>query len=261
MFEAQLNQIPQNPPRAELLPGLRIASVLPRAALLLPFFFFIIFFATVPLSVMHSDPATRLAWGPTKTSQGAVVSSTDTACRGSTARRLIYSFAADHGGEFRGSATLCEGALYYTAQVGDSVQVQYLTSDPTVNVLRGTPNNSPPLAIFMLMPLFLLAIILSMFLPQVRELLKARALFKRGRLASGEVLFVKKRASSYRTYWPGAASYEVFIEYQSGNGCREAVAWCANDWLVNQLPPGAKVHIAYSEDEPGKAALLEAFLR
>jgi hypothetical protein len=260
MFETQLNQIPQNPPRAELLPGLRMASVLPKSALLLPFFF-LAFFAVIPLSVLHSDPAMRLALGPTKTSQGAVVSATNTACRGAAARRLVYAFSAEQGGEFRGSATLCEGALYYTATVGDSVQVQYLAADPAVNTLRGMPNNAPPLAMFLVMPLFLLAFIFSLFLPQVRELLKARTLFRRGRLASGEVLFVKKRASSYRMGWPGNASYEVFIEYESANGRREAAAWCANEWLVNQLAPGAKVHIACSEDEPGKVALLEAFLR
>jgi hypothetical protein len=263
MFDNLLAQLPTTPPRPpRTLPGLRISSVVPRSALLLPIVF-VAFFALVPLSVMRSDPAMRLALGPTQNSQGRIVSAVETpACRGSTARRVIYSFSPEQGREYRGSATMCEGAIYYSVKEGDPVEVQYLSSDPAVNVLRGNSNNAPPVAIFFLMPLFVLALLSSMFVPQIRELLRARRLYKGGRLAEGTVVFVKTRVSSFRPGWPGSSASEVFVEFRSPTGDRrEAVAWCANEWLVNQLAPGAIVHIAYSDDDPAKVALLEAFLR
>jgi hypothetical protein len=65
--------------------------------------------------------------------------------------------------------------------------------------------------------------------------------------------------------WPGmqaGSSAEVYVEYQRPSNQREEWrAWCANDWLLNQLQPGAPVHIAYKDEEPDRVVLLEAFVR
>ena len=73
MFEKQLAQFPQTPPRAlQALPGLRIAAVVPKAAMFVPLMF-VLFFVSVPLSILHSDPAMRLSWGPSRNVSGVVV--------------------------------------------------------------------------------------------------------------------------------------------------------------------------------------------
>ena len=262
MFEKQLAQFPQTPPRAlQALPGLRIAAVVPKAAMFVPLMF-VLFFVSVPLSILHSDPAMRLSWGPSRNVSGVVVSVTDaSSCRGLGARRLVYSFASA-GREFRGVAVQCEGALHYSAAAGDEVPIRYLASDPSINALQGLPENAPPVALFLVMPLFFLLLLSLLFVPQLRELRLARRLVKHGRLATAEVVFVRKRSTTSWPGWPGTGAYDVYVEFASpAGGCREAVAWCANDWLVNHLAPGAAVHVAYSDEEPANVALLEAFLR
>src|SRR5450631_2356558 len=215
--------------------------------------FFLSFFLFIPLSIMSTDPATRLAMGPTESTQGRVVSTgSASACRGGTSHRLAYAFSSKAGGEYRGAATVCEESPYYSATEGDAIPVRFLKSDPIVNALASDGRNqAPPIALFLLMPLFFLAIFGSLFWPSVRDILRARRLFKSGRLASGKVVFVKKGTTPL---WPGMTgnmAAEVFIEYQvSGGEKREAVATCRNDWLLNQLTPGTSVHIAYSDDKP-----------
>jgi hypothetical protein len=92
--------------------------------------------------------------------------------------------------------------------------------------------------------------------------LRARRLYRSGRLANGKVVFVKKRATGS---WPGMSfnsASEVYITFSAaGEQKREGVASCQNDWLVNQLAPGADVHVAYSDDRSAKVALLEAYIR
>jgi hypothetical protein len=261
MFEQQLTQFPQNPPRAlHALPGLRVAAMVPKTALFLPLIF-VRFFFSMPFSILHSNPGMRLSWGPSRNVSGVVVSVDAASCRGVAARRIIYSFAPT-GHEFRGSAVQCAGALYYSVGAGDTVQIRYLASDPSVNALQGMPDNARPVALFLVMPLFFLLLLAQLFVPQLRELLLARRVLKHGRLATGSVVYVRKRSATSWPGWPGAGAYAVYVEFASpAGGRREAVAWCANEWLVNQLAPGAAVHVAYSDQKPARVALLEAFLR
>ena len=264
MFEDQLAHVPADPPRRpETLPGLRLSAVVPRSMLVLPLVF-VAFAAFLPLSILISDPGMRLALGLAKTAQGRVLSTADaSACRGSGGHRVIYAFSPEPSREFRGAATLCEGSLYYSVKAGDAVEVQFLPSDPAVNVLRSDSRNPvPPLAFFLLMPLFMLLMLSPMFMPQMREALRARRLFRKGRVVTATVVFAKKRMTASWPGWPGSSGAEVFVDFQTPSGeRREAVAWCPNDWLLNQLATGAKVHVAYTEGERDRAALLEAFLR
>lgn len=158
---------------------------------------------------------------------------------------------------------LCEQSPYYSVKEGDAIDVKFLRSDPAVNSLPGNGRNqAPPLGLFMTMPVFFLLIFGSLFWPQTRAILDARRLYRNGRLASGRVIFVKKRMNSIWPGMPGSSGSDVYIEFQSAiDGKREAVASCHNDWLTNQLAPGAPVHIAYSDKSSAKVALLEAYLR
>jgi hypothetical protein len=261
MFEQQLARLSSMPPRTlESLPGLAIFSVVPKSMVFLPLLFLLVFLV-VPLSIIRSDPQSRLQWGRTDDAQGTIVSATDTSCRGTAARRLVYAFTAAGRGEFRGTALVCPGTLYYAAQSGDAIQLRYLADDPAVNALRGTPDNSPPLALFLAMPPIVLALLTGVYAPQVRETLRARRLIARGQLTDGSILFIKRRNNLSRPSWQSGGLYDVHVEYAADGSRREAVGWCGNEWLVNQWTAGSKVHIAYLEQIPGKIAVLEAFIK
>lgn len=141
--------------------------------------------------------------------------------------------------------------------------MRYLTSDPTVNVLPSeTRNEPPPFVFFFFMPIFFLGIFGVMFWPPIGEVLRARRLFKSGRVANGRVIFVKRRPNFLWPGMPGASASLVYVEMQASSGVpREVVASCHNDWLTNQLAPGAMVHIAYADDKASQVALLDAFVR
>ena len=228
-------------------PGLRMRASVPKSWLLLPLIFgcFVLF---IPLSIMRSDPAVRLAFGPAETAQAQVISvSNASGCRNSGAHRVLYSFATQSGGLYRGSATVCEGSPYYALDEGNMAEVRYLKSDPAVNGLAGGgQNQAPPLAVFLFPPFIVLAVLGSMYWPALRDVLRARRLYRDGHLAAAKVVFVKQRALPYRQGFSGIGAAEVYLAYQTTQGARrESVAWCQNDWLIKQLTPGMTVHIAY----------------
>lgn len=67
MFEQEFAKLPVAPPRrVESLPGLRLKGAIPKWAIMLPLFF-VVFFLSIPLSLMSTDPSMRLAMGPTDT--------------------------------------------------------------------------------------------------------------------------------------------------------------------------------------------------
>jgi hypothetical protein len=264
MFEEEFAKLPvETPRRVENLPGLRFWGAIPKAAILLPLFF-LSFFLFIPLSIMNADPAARLAMGSSESAQGRVVSNTaSSACRGAASHRITYSFSSKGAQDYRGAVTLCEESPYYSVAPGDVIVVRYLKSDPAVNGLPNQgANQGPPLAVFLIFPLFFVAIFGSMFWPQIRDVLLARRLYQRGRLTNGKVIFIKKRATSFWPGMPGSNPSQVYVEIQpSGGPKRELVTSCQNDWLVNQLAPGSNVHVAYLDDASSKAALLDAYWR
>jgi len=263
MFEHEFAKISSEVPRRlESLPGLRLGGAIPKAMLLLPLVFFG-FFLFFPLVIMSTDPAMRLAVGPAEFAPGRVESvATVAACRGTSARRVKYSFSAE-GRAYRGAATVCDDSAYSQVAQGDVVEVRYLLRDPATNTLRtGRPNEAPPFFLLLMMPLFFLMIFAAMFWPSVRDVLRARRLFKNGRLVAGQVVFIKKRSAPHWAGMPGLSASEVFVTIPtSSNGTREVIAPCRNEWLVNQLRVGSTVHIACSGDTSPDAALLDGYLR
>ena len=263
MFEEQFANLPADPPRSfETLPGLKLQRAFQGTALLFPMVF-IIFFVSVPLTIMRADPSMRFAISPSRSLQGRVISSnTVPACRSDKAHRVIYEFSPKDGTNYRGAATACEQSIYYTVKEGDAVEVQYLLHDPVVSRLRGnSPPNSTPLYLFIFTPIFILAMFGSLIFPPLREIRRVRKLFRHGQLATGAVLFVKRRSNTFSRGWSGNTSSDVFISFTSSAGQkREGVAWCPNEWLIDQLVPGGEVHVAYDE-RLRTVALLEAFVR
>jgi hypothetical protein len=263
MFEEQLKDLPADPPRPlEALPGLRLKRAVRGAALFFPVVF-AVFFLSVQLSTMRSDPAMRFALSQTASTQGHVISSSPICCcRNDKAHRVVYQFSPMAGTTYRGALTVCEMSIYGSVKEGDPVAVQYLTSDPVISRLRGNnPPNASPIYLFLFTPVFILVMFGSLLWPPLREYTRARKLFRYGQLATGTVLFVKKRSNATSRGWSGNTSSDVFIQFTSSSGQRrEGIAWCPNDWLIDQLIPGVQVHVAYN-DRSDKVALLEAFLR
>jgi hypothetical protein len=263
MFDEEFATIPAHPPRKGVLPGMRLTAAIPRSTLIL-LIAFVVFFAAFPLSIMRVDPKAKLGFGPSRTAEGRVLSVTNVSgCRGSSAHRIVYVFATESRNEFRGGDVVCEESPYHSAQVGDKIEIRYLARDPAVNAVIGmNSGNEPPIFLFMIFPLFFLLVLSPLYLPQLREVLRARRLYKTGILAQGKVVFVKKRSAGIWPGWPGSSTADVYVAHQSPNGGRsEIVVGCANDWLINQLSPGATVHIFLPPDKSARGALVEAFIR
>lgn len=262
MFDDELATTPANPPRTGFLPGMRFRAAVPRSTLLF-LLALVLFFAVFPLSILSSDPKARLSLGPSATSEGRVLSAADVSgCRGSAARRIVYTFSPQSGNEFRGSTVLCEGATYYSAEVGERIPIRYLNRDPAINTIAGTDDNEPPVFLFMIFPLFFLLVFSPLYFPQLREVLRARKLYKRGNVVQGKVIFVKRRNAATWPGFPGSSVADVYVAYQLPSGGRaETVVWCANEWLWNQLSPGATVHLLVGQNQTARGALLEAFIR
>lgn len=260
MFEEQFKNIPTEPPRPlELLPGLKLGAQVPKSILSL-ILMFAIFFTFIPLSIMFEDPHARLSLGPSKTTSAQVVSVSDTR----DCRRLVYAFTPEQGGEVRGVASVYPDSPYWSVGQGSTVPVKYLSSDPSTNALAGTRNtNAPPVFVFFFFPLIALAAISQLFLPQLQALRQARRLFKNGQLATGTVVYVRRRFTSMRTSTMSIGAADVFISFRlpTTGAQQEGKAWCMNDWLLQHLAPGTAVHIVYDPNSPDKLALLETFLR
>ena len=262
MFDDQLANVPKQPPRTGVLPGMRFGAAIPRATLILVLAF-ILMFATLPLSIINSDPKAKLSLGPSTSTEGRVLSATEVSgCRGSASRRIVYAFSAQSGSEFRGGVVVCEESSYYSAQAGDKIAIRYLSRDPAVNAVAGMDDNEPPVFFFLIFPFFFLAVFAPLYLPQLREVMRARRLYKKGTLVQGKVVFVRRRSSGTWPGWPGSSTSDVYVSYQSPSGAAaETVAWCANDWLINQLSPGSTVHVLLPPDKSSRGALLEAYIR
>ena len=263
MFENELSTVPLNPPRTGVLPGMRLGNAIPRSTYLV-LFAFIVFFAAFPLTMMTADPTMKLGLGPSRTAEGHMLAVSDAnGCRNSGSRQVVYAFVSESGHEFRGTSTLCQASPYYSAQPGDKIEVRYLVRDPSVNAVVGSnADNQPPLFPFLIFPLFFLLIFSPLYLPQLREVLRARRLYKTAALVQGQVVFVKRRNIGSWPGWPGTSSADVFVGYQlPGSGPAETLVSCSNEWLINKLSPGTPVHILLARDKAERGVLLEAYIR
>lgn len=263
MFDDELAAIPEHPPRAGRLPGMRLGAAIPKSALVL-LMVFVAFFTVFPLSIMMSDPKVQLAVGPSRAVEGRVLSVTQVpGCRDSAAHRIVYAFAPEPGNELRGGGLVCQQSPDYSTQAGDTIEIRYLARDPAVNGIAWTdPGNAPPIFFFAIFPLFVLLVLSPLYLPHLREVMRARRLYRRGTLVQGKVVFVKKRGFATWPGWPGGSAADVYVAHPlPGGGQAEAVVWCTNEWLVNHLSPGTTVHILLPSDRSARGSLLEAFIR
>lgn len=263
MFEDVLSKLSAEPPRSlDLLPGLRIKSAVSGGPLLIPLAF-VVLFALMPLFILSADPGARLAIGQTRVTQARVISvASDAACR-ANGNRITYAFRSPVGTEYRATSSVCPDSAYFAIRPDESIPVKYLVSDPSINAIAGQREaNTPPIALFAIFPLFALLIFTPMFVPQLREVLRARRFVRRGRVARGSVLFVRSKINSPWPGWSGSSISDVFVTHQLSSGVSvEAIVKCSNNWLLYHLSPGTSVYIAYLPGAPSKAVLLDAYVR
>lgn len=263
MFDDELASVRAQPPRSGVLPGMRLRGAVPRSTLIL-LLAFVGLFTLFPLSIISTDPTMRLHLGPSREAKGRVLSvSPASACGSSDAHRVLYTFSGTSANDFRGATTVCDQSPYNSLRIGDEVAIRYLARDPTINEIAGAnPDTDPPLAFFAIFPLFFVLVFSPLYFPQIREVVRARRLYKTGLLAQGRVVFVKKQNARSWPGFPGSTAGEVYVVHDlPGGGRGETVAWCSNDWLLHQLSPGATVHILLPRDSSTRGVLLEAFIR
>jgi uncharacterized protein (DUF58 family) len=264
MFDALLGKLPPHPPRSPaVLPGLRFGAVAPSLLVVVPLLAFVLMFAGIIGSTTLTSPEARLARGPTQSASAQVVSVTDGAGCNQDSRTIAYAFTPPGAAEIRGRVTVCSGSPLWGVHPGETLAVKYLVADAHVNEVAGMPDNRPPFFLFLIFPFFFLFLFAPFYLPQLADFRRARLLVKTGTIARATVVFVRSRVPAVT--WPGlqtANAFTVFVSFRTEDGRNvEAEARCGNAWLLQHLPPGAEVHIAYRPDRPRRAVLLEAYLR
>jgi len=261
MFEDLLKGITREAPRPlAQLPGLRYSTAVPRQIMWFVLIFGV-FFLLMPLSILRTDPNMRLASGQNATAQGQVIAVGEPDESQGRGRRLIYEFTPPQGVPHRGSAMVRSNSPYYSIKAGETLPVRYLAGDPGVNAIANGRADQPPLFVICMFPLLFVLLFGMVLVAPLRQVLRARQAFKKGRLAQGVVVYVRRRQNTGWGNQLSLPSYDIFIAYQTPQGTHEAQAWCNNDWLLKHLAPGGTVNIAYLPDKPDRIVLLEAFLR
>lgn len=94
--------------------------------------------------------------------------------------------------------------------------------------------------------------------PKAKLALRARGLWKSGRLTQGTLVFVKTPALT-RYYFGG--TQEVIFRFHDEQQLEHTVSMgCDNAWLLNQLHPDIPLVVLYDRKKPARAIFLEPFL-
>jgi hypothetical protein len=164
-----------------------------------------------------------------------------TRTRGKNSRYdAVYRFEAD-GRILQGRARM--GRSYWTRlEVGSSVPVRYLPSEPAQNWIRGYEPSSGPL---WPAPLVAVSLALASLIPWI-SLRREWMLLMDGRAAEARVTGAKKFSSSH-----GGRTYRVNYEFRTlGGGAR------TGKYSTQQAPPaeGATIQVIYDPDNPARSA-------
>jgi hypothetical protein len=254
----ELRDLPTDTPRGEPLPGLRPKVLLKP---LLPFIFTPVFITAV-LAIFFSVVVEVSHQKPQPTANATIIKvenvSTLTSESGTVVR---YRFPVE-GKSYDGLLTTI-AAERRILKPGDHLPVVYDPANP--NRSQEKPQDmdvAGMIAFAVFLPIWALFIMGMCFVPflgpRAKVALRARGLWKSGRVAQGTLAFVKP-PSFMRQY--GLGSQEVVFRFRDQLDCEHTVSvGCDNNWLINQLTPGTGVVVLYDSKKPERAILLEPFL-
>ncbi|MES9816526.1 MAG: DUF3592 domain-containing protein [Candidatus Thiodiazotropha sp.] len=256
--------IPNRPPRSvSLLLGLKLSEILDYKTV-----FFVVLFVLImglfPVTmILAMDKEARLPFIEMEKVQGSVIELVDNSQCDNPSTNLRYKFKTAIGHSYYGDYLTCENSMYSSLGVGDNLPIIYDPKKPSFNGIEGElGKKQPPFVIFMVFPLIFLLIIFPMFLPNLKQVITARSIFKKGQITKGEILFVGRKKLSTVINFKGVASLEIFYSYETNKGDRvESKVNTDNDWLANKLAVGSPVTVVYIESKPKRSIILDFYYR
>ena len=258
-----LRGIPPTPPRPlSLLPGLSYRSVIGKS-FIFPILFFALCFLMILLMIFSVDKEARLPFIDMEQAAAQVIHVSESSKCNSNSKELHYSFHTSEGRTYYGETTVCEGSVYFNIEKGDMIPIVYDPDQPSFNGIEGIiGRNQPPIAIFFMFPFLFLLIFLPLFWPDIKQHNNARKIFKKGIIAKGKVVFIKRKGgTSFFYFWP-FTKFQIFYRYRSQDGSLvESSVISDNDWIVNKLDFGSTVQIAFLETKPKKSIILDCYVR
>ena len=154
-------------------------------------------------------------------------------------------------------------------EIGDRISVSYAPNAPQDNY-RALPERSRAseqlttrIALIVVPPAVFvwLAFMFFLFSPTTpRDWLawrRARALYRKGELASGRVQFVRPTGALRSPN--GRESYEIVATYKVEGVRHVTTTRCDNAWLVSQLAPETEVVVAHDPLKPERSVVLEPY--
>ncbi|MEM1112454.1 MAG: DUF3592 domain-containing protein [Pseudomonadota bacterium] len=267
MFEREIEKLRKDPQRnPSELQGLAVKSILSASPMFLVLFIGVFFLLPLVIgfaSQIDVAAAARLKAEGTHTQ--AIVHSNEAVSSGSSCSRLYYEFKSAEGLTYSGDSAVKENSPSCDLEKGDTVTVSYLAEDPTVSDIESRlAGVAPSLGFFLTLPLVFL-VFLFMFaptlVPDIKRALGHRKLYKNGRWAEGELIFVKEGKASFSPGVTVPSSKLIFKFTSSNEQTIEAECEVRNRWLTNHLQPGQKVNVVYSNSKPNKAFIVEAYIR
>ena len=101
-----------------------------------------------------------------------------------------------------------------------------------------------------------------MFLPNIKQIFKARSIFKEGQITEGEIVFIGRKKFSIASNFKAGSNLEVFFSFEIKTGKRiESMISTDSDWLVCKLEGGSPVTVAYLEAKPKISIILDFYYR
>ncbi len=262
MFD--FKDIPPRPPRSpSLLSGLNYSAILDKSFIGLMIFLLLLMGLFLVAMIFTADKDLRLPFIKMEKAGGMVIEIVDNTKCNKSSVAIHYQFTTESKRTYYGDYVACRDDLYSSLSIGDSIPIVYDPGDPSFNGIEGVMGrNNPPLFMILLLPLFFMLLFIPMFLPNIKQVIVARSIFKKGLITSGEILFIgrKKHAAYYN--FKGLGGLEVFYRFQIRSGeTIECKVTMDNDWLANKLDIGHPVTVCYIEGKPERSFILDFFYR
>lgn len=256
--------IPASPPRpVSQLPGLKYSASFDKRGL---FFVgsIVLVFCLFPVLIFFSgDKAMRLSFIEMKSASAEITQLKQSSKCDRESHSIHYRFMAQNGRMYYGSYTMCTDSPYSDLIVGDSIPVSYDPDDPSFNGIEGElGKNKPPFFIFAFFPLMAMMFFVPSLFPNLKQVRKARSIFRKGHISQGEIVFVKRRKSVTPFEFKSSPGMEVFYQFTDDKGNRiESHMSMDNDWLVNRWAIGSGITVSYIKGKPQKSIILDGFYR